>query len=91
MEAKSKYNIGDTIYYMYGVQPRKDVISGISFFAGKSPMGVGGLGATYEVGEGVIDIKYHILNNNPAPVKESDAYATKEELMQSLTPAFDKI
>lgn len=83
MKAESKFNIGDTIYYMYGEQPTKDTITGVSFFEGKMRMGVGGGGGWHETTDGIPSIQYHV-EKSPKPISELEAHATKEELQKTV-------
>lgn len=80
MEVKSKFNIGDTIYYMYGKCPTKDIIFGITFFVGRKQSAQGETHST--MGDNPL-ISYH-AEGSTRSISELDAYATKEELQKSL-------
>ena len=80
MEAKSKYDIGSTIYYMNGERPQKDIICGIEFFAGKKHSSHG---ASQSPVGGEPTITYYV-ETTTKPINESDAYTTKEGLQASL-------
>ena len=80
MEAKSKFNIGDIIYYMYGEQPIKDIISGITFFVGKKKSSTG---ERYETMGDIPSVSYH-TEESSNPINEDKAYATKGELQKSV-------
>jgi hypothetical protein len=83
MKAESKFNIGDTIYYMYGEHPTKEVITGISFFKGKMRSGVGGVGGWHESTGDAPVVSYHV-EKCPKSISELEAHATKEELQKSV-------
>lgn len=79
MEVKSKFNKGQTIYFMNGEMPAKDVVSGITFFVGKKEDSVG---TRHETMGDIPDISYH-LENDTKSVHESAAYETKEYLIEA--------
>lgn len=78
MKAESKFNVGDTIYYMYGEQPIKDIVSGITFFVGKKKTSYGEI---HQVDE--LFISYH-SENSTKPINEINVYATKDELQKAI-------
>lgn len=69
MEVKTKFNIGDTIYFMYDNKVCKSSVRSVSVWIGKEST----------------DIKYYIdWDKGRIPITEGESYATKEELIASL-------
>jgi hypothetical protein len=77
MEIKSKFNIGDTIFFMEGDMPVKETVSGITTFNGEA---IHSNGSTQLTEEGKVFIDYHI-KYRAVKVNEHKVYATKEELI----------
>jgi hypothetical protein len=74
---KSKFKIGDEIYYMGYDKPRKEIIKGIAVISGIVEFGI----STYEGLESGPSILYSFGYCN---VEESKVFATKKELIDNL-------
>lgn len=69
MEVKTKFNIGDTIYFMYDNKVCNSFVRSVSVWIGKEST----------------DIKYYMdRDKDRIPITEDESYATKEELIASL-------
>jgi len=84
MELKTKYNIGDAVYFMSGGIPLKLPIAGITIFSGFKH---NARGIRCSTAAGEYSVKYN-FTEILLSVSEQSAYATKEELIKSL---FDKL
>lgn len=80
MEAKTKFNIGETIYFMHKDMPSKEIISGITIFTGKK---YENNGQRYFTKDGEFTILYH-LGKITFVIEEKEAYASKEDLQSAL-------
>lgn len=79
MKIESKFNIGDTIYFMDGTKPVKENIAGITTFTGKS---IDYRGYSKETVEDKVIVEYHIMSG-AVKVWEENVYGTKEELIKA--------
>lgn len=69
MEIKTRFNVGDTIYFMYDNKVCNSSVCSISVWAGRESM----------------DIKYYVdRDKDKISITEGKSYATKEELIASL-------
>nr|UWH96384.1 MAG: hypothetical protein [Bacteriophage sp.] len=69
MEVKTKFNIGDTIYFMYDNKVCNSSVRSVSVWIGKEST----------------DIKYYMdRDKGRIPITEDESCATKEELIASL-------
>lgn len=84
MEVKSRKNIGDTIYFMSGDIPLKDVVSGISLFTGFRS---DGLCRQWQTDKDSAHVTYHTTCGD---VREERAFDSKEDLIKSLFDNLDK-
>lgn len=80
MEAKSKFDIGELIFFMNGGMPVKAQITGINMFSGWSQ---DNSGCRTESKKGESMISYY-TQDYTTPVREFNAFASKEELQKSL-------
>lgn len=69
MEIKAKFNIGDTIYFMYDNKVCNSPVCSISVWIGSQSKEI-----EYSVG----------WNKDKISITEDESYATKEELIASL-------
>lgn len=79
---KSKFEIGEEIFFMEFNQPKKAAVIGISNLEGKVKF----TGIEVDNQQGVITTYYHV--GSYSSVEEKNAYSSKEELQKSL---FDKL
>ncbi len=78
MTATTKFNIGQTIFFMEGETPVKDRITGASFFTGTEKRATG---EHYFTNEGETRVVYH--TELCRTINEINAYASKEELIKA--------
>ena len=82
MNLESKFNFGDTIFYMDGSTPKKSEVIGIQIFQGKAQCGS-------EMKE-VKDLKetktvYYFIKDRVGQIWEDNCFGTKEELINNLS------
>lgn len=80
MEAKSKFDIGEIIFFMNGGMPVKAQITGIHIFSGYSQ---DSSGCRTESKKGEFMVSYY-TEGYTIPTREFNAFASKEELQKSL-------
>ena len=80
MEFKTKFNIGNKVYFMCDNKIRHEIIKGISIFIGEKNDRLGGRISTKE---NIPNMEYCLSGINQS-VYENDCYEEKEELIQSL-------
>ncbi len=80
MTIKTKYNIGDVIFFMSGQIPTKGIIEGCTVFTGKKKYSDG---AIEEMTSGVNSIQYHVQYTS-TPIHEEIAFPSKEDLQKHL-------
>lgn len=69
MEIRTKFNIGDTIYFMYDNKVCNSSVCSVSVWVGREST----------------DIKYYVdRDKDRISITENKVYATKEELIASL-------
>ena len=80
MEVKSKFNIGDAVYFMYGAKPKVGVITGITFQRGsrlstsiKEPPGFKKDSTTYHLNDSIdiIDIDETYVHGSIEELKDA--------------------
>ena len=77
MEVKSKFNKGDTIFFMVKDKPHQRKITGISFFNGKSTK----INGEQKLAE---DTQVHYHTDGCFEVAEQKAFASKEDLIKDV-------
>lgn len=77
MEVKSKFNKGDTIFFMVKDKPHQRQITGISFFNGKATS----INGEQKLAE-TTQVRYH--TEGCFEVAEQKSFASKEELIKSV-------
>ncbi len=81
MEIKTKYNIGDTVFFMKDSIPQKDSIMGICTMSGEVANETGRIWTPKQLGA----VNYYFSNGHC--VREEGVFPTKEELRESLFAA----
>ena len=86
MEVKSKYDIGDSVYFMLRSLPVKAKISAVNFFVGRRVRSMGSCTISAQNGEKE-SVTYFFEEYN-CGIAESSVFATAKELQFSL---FEKL
>lgn len=85
MEVNSKFNKGDTIYFMNGELPQKAKITGITFFTGEAKRLDGSSKVT---APSHTQVTYHV--DNCIEVHEQNAFPSKDKMIKALFDNLDK-
>ena len=88
MEIKTKYNIDDTIFFMYNNTPKKATITGIKTFTGGERFSSGKIISSPDDGKKPC-VYYYVAGFNDITITESESFQTKEDLIENIFSKLD--